>query len=756
MRFNHLLNNFSAGEWSPKARARSDAQEYMSACEELLNFIPQMQGGAFRRPGTVRITLESALHTDLQNAINATYPFEQRVKLIPRVLSTGAKQILFAFTGTQISTTWFVLTASDMTDDGAVVGFIGTVANTLTWYANAIQYEQTGDFVVMVSSYGDRAPMLWDAETYTTGRLLTIWRDYLQETAASSPNGLLAWKCFPYLPVQALDSSVTMTAGAASGNTTLTASAAFFDADHVGAYFKLSDGAVTGICRVLSWVSATVVNVTIPTAYPVSVAAHGGVANPDSSWEECAWSDYRGWPKTITAFQGRLYYGGNENQPDTIWASRIGNVFDMMERPFEQDDYFTGYTTDNSRPFTLTPNTKGASNIVALSSDKTLMIHTDKGEITAYGTTGALGPNDFMLDSSSAFGAIATQPIRADNYSLFVKKDGRRICELTFEDTQDRYKSRDLTFLSDHLTLDQNYNSADTTGGVGGTFYDPILEMCAVSGDNNLVVARTGNGRILFLTLNKEYKINAWSQCVLGGDGYQRDYPMVKAICSLSGNYGEGDRLYMVVDRMVNGSRVAHVECLAVTNEADQLIAATSVETFSRYTPAYVDGYRIGTTMDGLTWANFSNYIGDTLQVYADGNYIGEFTVNGSGNIVTTTVYTELSAGYKYTSRLKTMPIEIGQQVPGSPSGIIKRVDEAIIKFYLTRGAKYGHSVDKLYEIDFKDPTANMNAQPTLFTGLKRVHMPTDYARECQIIIEQDKPWPCNILGIISSGITYG
>lgn len=46
-------NNFTAGEWSPRALARTDLERYGNAAKVLLNAYPVVQGGARRRPGTL-------------------------------------------------------------------------------------------------------------------------------------------------------------------------------------------------------------------------------------------------------------------------------------------------------------------------------------------------------------------------------------------------------------------------------------------------------------------------------------------------------------------------------------------------------------------------------------------------------------------------------------------------------------------------------------------------------------------------------
>ncbi len=41
-------------------------------------------------------------------------------------------------------------------------------------------------------------------------------------------------------------------------------------------------------------------------------------------WNEGAWSGVKGYPKTVTFFQGRCIYAGTSNQPQTLWFSESG------------------------------------------------------------------------------------------------------------------------------------------------------------------------------------------------------------------------------------------------------------------------------------------------------------------------------------------------------------------------------------------------------------------------------------------------
>jgi hypothetical protein len=114
---------------------------------------------------------------------------------------------------------------------------------------------------------------------------------------------------------------------------------------------------------------------------------------------------------------------------------------------------------DNSRPFTLTPNSGEVSNIVAMSAQKTLLINTERNEINAYGSNGALGPLNVVFESTSSFGATAVQPVRINNFMTFVQANGFKVRDITFSFAEDQYKSTDLSFVADHFF----YNSDSTS-----------------------------------------------------------------------------------------------------------------------------------------------------------------------------------------------------------------------------------------------------------------------------------------------------
>lgn len=725
MKFNSLINTFTSGEWSPKMRARSDAEEYQKSCELLENFIPRIQGGAFRRPGTIVSQLASGADTNLQNALDNSVV---KSKMIPSVRANGDRKILCLFNSAP-STTYVVFNAASPDTTGATPTImLGADFNVS---AASVTYSSVGDVTVMTEALTGvgSMPRVWYPNPFL-GEIIGPIREYFPYGAR--------YKTFPYLPVNALGTSVNMTAGAATGITTLTASAPFFTAGHVGTFFKLSAAGSTGAVLVSSFVSPTVVNVIVES--PVPTVTVGSAAG--TSWEEAAWSDYRGWPRFVTAYQGRLIYGGTAYQPDTIWGSRIGNVFDLMERPFEQDADFTGYTNDNSRPFTLTPNVGDTGPIRGLVSGKTLMILCENGEIVGYGTNGALGPNDVSFESHTSFGANAPMAVRTNNFRVFVQKGGRRLRDVAFSSEETEYKSMDLSFVADHLTLDETTRDVDN-----------IVEIIRVENEGSYIYAKTQNGRLLGLAIDRDYKVNAWFRINLGGRSELTTYPLVKSMCSIAPSTTAPDRVYMLVQRYSDGANRIYLEYFDSPFNFSTFGVGSAYATAHAHMDCkrtYSPGAPTTTVVSGLSYLE-----GETVQVIADGQYIGEKTFDASGNFTVTNAASHFIYGYKCPAKLKTSPIELGNQIPNSPQGLIKRIDEVFIRFYNTYGAKYGIALSRLLPIEFRDPAAHMDDPPALFTGMKNLKVEDNYARESQVLVETDSPFPCNVLAIISKGVCY-
>lgn len=737
MKFNFPINNFSSGEWSPRMMGRTDTEQYARACAEMTNMISQTTGGAQYRPGLAATTI---LDGDCRDHLNNTALFGDpytAFKLITYRPAQGPGFPLLLTPGK-----WFMLPS------GVQIPLTSGIS-LATWDPQQTKYTQLGDVLILVDGAGLNRPKMVFYNTFLAS--------YVIDNFVAPPTSSVAtpWKAIPWGRVEALGSNVTLNPSATTGTVTVTASGNFFSAGMIGTYLRFCNGtSKAGVGRITAVGSAVSATVVVLQTLPSAPFAYGSTSNSASFWQQSAWSDVEGWPRTVAAHEGRLIFGGSSSKPDTIWGSRISNAFDFEEIPSPDTTGpfgFAGsaFAADNSRPFTLTPNSALSTNIVALSSAKSLVINTDRSEIVAYGSNGALGPNNVVFESSTSFGAENVQPLRINNYLTFIQRGGRKVRDIIFNFEEDQYKATDLSLIADHFTLDESL--------VGGI--DRISEMCATELGSSIAWIRTRTGKLFSLTLDRDYQVNSWARITLGqapeqaADTHPR--AAVLAMCAHPAS-GQSDTLHVLVLRMAGGSIYVSYEVMSPAWEWSNPGGNVG------YVMNYLDGMRpaspgvgirVWNTDDGITDSVYKN---TTVSVIADGNYIGDFLAANTleGEITLPADYSDVWVGYKYLGRLVTMPLEQGGQT-GTPMGRQKRINEMVIRFYNTAGCFFGKPDYPLDEISFRDLSGPLNTPIQLFTGDKVVDFPPGYERKAQVIIEQRRPYPMHIIAVVAQGTTY-
>lgn len=753
MKFNFPINNFQSGEWSPRMLGRTDTEQYTRACEKITNFIPQMTGGAAYRAGTKWVELgTSGAQTALNTEVSSVVP---NMKLVPYTPYNASNKKLLLLTGTN---DWYLM-------PNGVEPTYGTrtaLESLNTWTPSQTSYVQAGDLLILCDGNGALPPKVFYYDSGSTQyRLYNIERDYVL---------LRPWKTIPWGPINSNSNNVSLNPSGTTGTITLTASAGIFVGAMVNTYFRLCQGtSLDGVVRVTSVTNATTATVEVVQTLPASGVAYGSSAASTTFWQISVWNNFYGWPRTVTAHQGRLIFGGNAFFPDTIWGSRIGNIFDFEEVPPPNTtgpgSFASGaFLSDNSRPFSLTPSTPESSNIYALSSSKTLTIHTNKADIVAFGSGGALGPVNVVFESSTSYGAEQVQPVRLNNYLTFVQRGGRKIRDLIFNDTEAQFKSTDLAFVAEHYTIRDSAAYRDV---------DPYVELSRTEGLNSILWCRTLSGRLYGVTLDRDYQINAWFRFEVGKNSayqptfYDGGYSPVITMCEFPEDSNNSSTLYMLVIRRADGANYASLEVLQpiweLGNTFDEDFDVNTVPPITERYPIYLDCAQVINKPGAVATTTFNtagtvgNPYRDTLvHVYADGNYKGEFAVadDATGTLTLPDPANTIIIGYKYDGILKTTPLEQGAQF-GVPQGRIKRIDEMVIKFFNTVGCKFGPDESILEEIPFMADDQPLDQGIRHFTGEKVVNFNGDYTRSAQVVIKQEVPYPCHVLCVIPRGQTY-
>ena len=718
MKFNQVLNNFTAGQWSPRMLANTNVEQYAKACKTLQNMFVMKQGGAFKRPGLLfQSFAASPTQETFLNANNGLF-------MIPWTLSDGAKYLVVCDNGLPDGR-WFVWDVSNNTFFNYI-----TATTDSQFASNSMQnthYAQVGDILYITGGGENLWPRRILLSTVAPVRLELV----LEEFAFAGTY----YKGVPFYEPNVLGLNGTITSSGTVGAITLTASLPIFDSSMVrtgaldGTYLKLTSGGVTGVVQITGYTSTTVVNGITQKTLPIA-GAYGLAAG--TSWEISAWNPTYGFPTSVVAHSERLFWGGQvgskTKNANVVWGSAMGYPEEMMEIPLADDPSFTTYASDNSRPFTFYPTASEGSRVRCLAGSKSLFIGAEKNEIVGRGIQNAIGPNDITLDSSTSFGASTVQPVKADSYTTYVQRDGKTIRDIIYSYENEQYKAVDISFFSDSLFIGKTIKQL-VSGIVNGT---------------TVMLARLSDGSLVMGSLDRDQGVVAWGSLVVGGT----NVTVVHMAVVPSANSDLSDGIFLLVRRLINGVYKVYLEKMAAIYEASTYTSGSGNFFY------YMDSLRI-VSSPGSAAISAPHLAGETVHVFGDGNYLGTKVISSGGSLVLDAVYSEVIFGLGYSHRLVPAPIKTNTQF-GNSSGMIHKVSSLYINFWNTIAATYGDPErNEFYDIEFRSSTVVASTSIPLFTGEKRVQFPPGYSREKQVEIKGSLPFPCNVLSIVAEGVAY-
>lgn len=703
MKFNHVLNNFTSGEWSPKMIARTDTEQYKKSALEILNGFVRPQGGVFRRPG---FELKDSLSIDLSedHIIIPYYVIGKRVAIIATATEWKAIDV----------DTWTTISLGKGPDVD------------LPSVPEDIRHIQIGD-TLFIASKNNRPLHVRYTTGIGSGIVVQNYDSYFNPFNMQPDE---QWRGLPYGQINAdgIGGTLTVTGTLTKGGTvSLASSTGFFRAEHAEGTL----GQKNLVIKITSAGNTAAIKVTTVTdpfnAAGVMMSAKTGTSPlvvgsaTGTAYELSDWNGFDGWPTTVTAIQNRLVFARGYK----LYFTRSGNYYDMMEIPFQQSTQYAQYASDGSRPFTAAPFSTDLVNILELTSAKTLIILSENSEIVGYGGNNGISalPGGFIVESSTSFGTKRVPPVRVNSFVTFAQAIGSAVRDLTFNWEQSQYKSMDLSFPAEHL-----FRSSD------------IKTMTTSEMDGSHLWVINEDGTLNQCVLDRDYSINAWSKMRIDG------YKFVSIVTIKSrGIYTKDFFIATVEDEDGNRSIVKLADFYEQTNE---------VKTSGPF-PEYMDLFsRIGHGSPTKTISGLSFYEDKEVQVLADGFYLGKFVVSG-GEVTVPLEHTNALVGLPAKFRLESMPVEAGAQL-GDSTGKKKRIDTAFIRFWNTLGGTYGcPQTGEFYPIQFRDDTEPMNLPPKLKDLEISVSIPSGYSKIATIAIESDDPFPCNVLGIGIEGITH-
>lgn len=696
-KFNNPKSGFLAGQVSPRALGRVDLPQYGFACEELVNMIALIDGGAMRRPGTQYV----------KNTVG-----DAPARLIPFIYSKG-EAYMFEFTETTIRA---INTAT------RAVSVVTSPFDYTADELNEIQFAQSADVLYLV--HPNHIP-------YTIFRVATD--TFITVAFGAGPEATkFQVKRWPFRDPNI--TTTTITPSATTGVINLTASVAgTIQAGHIGSIFKISHAGVTGAAKITGITSAFIATASVMNTF--------GATTASTDWEESAWSDLRGWPRTICFFENRLMYGGNAAQPDTIWGSKAFNYVHLMARKFEQDSsadtstiaYFgAAVATD---PVAFTVASQQVNEIQWLSPGKTLAVGTLGAEYVGSDISATSAP---FFSPESTHGSSFIQAKRASYTVLYATRTQKKIRELQFDFTSNAFVSKNLSKYAKH-------------GKIVQMDYQEELQ---------ILWCLDNKGHLFGVTRDKDQDMTAFHFHEFGGTGVDPylGIPVtgatVVSMAVVPNEDGSHDDVWLCVTRVVNGSQIFTIEVIGREYEYDSLDPYPAVLPTILDAPIWADcaswHNHSGAAVVALT--GLTRLKGLEVAILADGQARPNATVNTSGALVVPESE-RIVVGIPYTWKIKPVRPDAGS-VLGSAQGATKRIDRVVIRLYRTIGCKIGPSYDKSQDIEFRPAWAAMGPPIPMYTGDKPVKFDGAYDQDGYICLSGSQPLPATVLAIFARGDT--
>jgi hypothetical protein len=464
-----------------------------------------------------------------------------------------------------------------------------------------------------------------------------------------------------------------------------------FQAEHVGAYFRLTGG----------YVQITAVTGPYPSL-TASATVKSGSVSATATWREGAFSTYRGFPQALCFYEQRLFFAGTSHKPQTIWGSKTSDYPNFAPQDTITDDGPVTYTI---------PSISGQINIIKwLASGRTLLVGTVNEEISLFGgnDSGLTPSNPPVMRGNTFKGSASVTQLWVGTAVLFVERYGRKVREFAYSYADDAYVAPDLTIWSEHIT----------ESGIVEVAYQrqPDQTMWAVRAD----------GVLLAMVYERAQEVVGWSWHDTDG--------LFESACCIPGV--KQTEVWQAVNRTINGQTKRYIECFRDVDFGADQKDAFFVDSGLTYAGA------AATVITGL-----GHLEGKEVAVLADGAVHPRRTV-ASGQITLLQAASKVQVGLPYRGQFLSPRIEAGA-TDGTAQGKTKRIDKLTLRVHRSGAGQAGPDLDNLEDLIYRQIVDPMDTAVPLFTGDLEIDFRSDYEQEGRVMIVHDDPLPLTICALI-------
>lgn len=338
---------------------------------------------------------------------------------------------------------------------------------------------------------------------------------------------------------------------------------------------------------------------------------------------EDTWSATRGYPRTCTFHEGRLWFGGSKSRPSTIWGSRVGDFFNF-DKGRSLDDQAIEVTLDTDQ----------VNAVNAIYSNRSLQIFTSGGEF--FVKESPITPTNIAVSPQSSLGSRRVRPATIDGVTLFAQRTGKAIIQFLYLDQYQANEARSISVTAAHLI---------------NTPLELVAQAGSLTIDANYVYVVNSDGNVsVYNTLSAEN--------VSGFTRWETNNGNIISAAVVD------DELYLLVERDIDGSTVYYIEKEELGTQTDSAI---------------VGGPTVSQVISGL-----DHLEGEDVWAKLDGAFAGTYTVS-SGEITVDRDATEYEVGIAFVPEIQTMPLNIQLQ-NGPNASAKKKIQRVSLQLYESNG----------------------------------------------------------------------
>jgi hypothetical protein len=416
--------------------------------------------------------------------------------------------------------------------------------------------------------------------------------------------------------------------------------------------------------------------------------------------QENLWSPTRGYPGSVSFYQGRLYFGGMQSQQESLVGSWVDDVLNFQ----------TAQGLDDQAIY-VTMNGVALNAINGLFPGKSLCIFTTGGEFRFVNDQSQPILPTSAPQNQTQYGGAHIKPVMIDGNVIFVQRNLKSLRDFQFDYAVDQFNSLGISALAPNLI----YNVNDLAVWQGSVS-DEINLMFVCNGKNpSTDFDALPDGSCSVYNTRKEVGVQAWVNWQTQGL-FQNVGVVVQNILFL-------------VQRTLN-------------NVTSLFLEQPTENTFMDC--SYVNTALNSSTVTGINWLN-----GVTCRVLADGYVLDDVVPVGGVAQLTSDgrpyTATKVEIGLNFNPIVEPMPLQTVRWPAGSNMAHKKRIVAIRVKVRLTQGLYANGNLLQLAQLD----NFQMDNGPLpLYTGIVELEESTnwDQTEDKMVVFTQIDPLPMQIL----------